>query len=179
MRHLLLLLFLGLGLVTAPALAQGDPNECDDAGEEPDVIVGSLSDVLRHGRIGDITAFSIGATSCNVGSCWLNWISGTPEHPVIGMNLFRLKDGRLEHIGQSWLKHGFATLDGALCSNSCIPADGQHLGVAEPGGADVIGGQLAVRGRVLPQREHLVVDEFGHLGLHPGGAPGGGLQRLR
>ncbi len=143
MRRLLLLLFLSLGLVTVPALAQGDPNECDNPGEEPDVIVGSLSDVLRHGRIGDITAFSIGATSCNVGSCWLNWISGTPEHPVIGMNLFRLKDGRLEHIGQSWLKHGFATLDGALCSNSCIPADGQHLGVncSDPYGAGLNGSQ--------------------------------------
>ena len=133
-----------LGLIVAPAMAQGHPNECDQPTDEPDVIVGSLSDVQRHGRIGNITAFSIGTTSCNIGSCWLNWISDTPDHPVIGQNLFRLEDGRFEHIGQSWLKHTFAPLDGFFCSKQCFPGDEQHLGkdCSDPSGAELNGSQI-------------------------------------
>ena len=121
---------LGVGLAPT-ARAGNDPNECDAAGEEPDVIVGSLYNKMRHGRVGDITAFSIGTTSCNIGTCWLNWFDDPDNrHPVIGQNMFRLKDGRFEHIGQSWLKHGFTALAGNLCFNDCItPPNGQHLGV--------------------------------------------------
>jgi hypothetical protein len=113
----------------------GTPNSCCTSsctftGKSPDVIVGDLVGTTRWGATGGITAFSVGTTSCNLGSCWLNWISGTAEHPVIGQNLFRLKDGRFEQIGQSWLKHGFQALHGNVCSDSCIvPPDGSHLGV--------------------------------------------------
>jgi hypothetical protein len=111
-----------------PARAQADP--CDMPDESPDVIVGDLTGRTRYGVVGDITAFAIGTTSCNIGNCWLNWIASTPEHPVIGQNMFRLKSGRFEHIGQSWLKHGFTALQGNVCSSSCESApDGTHLGV--------------------------------------------------
>ena len=33
----------------------------------PDVIVGALPDTAYHGRIGDIHAYSVGTTSCNIG----------------------------------------------------------------------------------------------------------------
>ena len=134
-----------LWAVLAPSLAQ-DPNVCDEQGEEPDVIVGDLIGVLRHGRVGDITAFSIGTTSCNVGTCWLNWIDDTPDHPVIGQNLFRLKDGRFEQIGQSWLKHGFFALSGTLCSQDCISTNGSHLGVncSDPYSAGLNGAQTGL-----------------------------------
>lgn len=103
---------------------------CKLSGKSPDVIVGDLVGTTRHGNVGGITAYSIGTTSCNLGSCWLNWFSGTMEHPVIGQNMFRLKDGRFEQIGQSWLKHGFTALAGSVCSSSCnAPPNGQHLGV--------------------------------------------------
>jgi hypothetical protein len=117
--------------LAAPALAAGDPNACDDPGEAPNVIVGDLHAVRRWGNVGGITAFSIGTTSCNVGTCWLNWItgSGANQHPTIGQNLFRLKDGRIEHVGQSWLKHGFYALSETVCSPDCLPTDGEHLGV--------------------------------------------------
>ena len=88
------------------ALAQITDNECDP-GESPDVIVGDIFDVNRYGSVGGITGYSFGTESCNKGTCEALWIGGTPEHPVIGMNMFRLKDGRFEQIGQSWLKHGF------------------------------------------------------------------------
>ncbi len=103
---------------------------CQFSGEVPDVIVGDLTGKTRWGTVGGITAFSVGTTSCNIGSCWLEWESGNPKHPVIGQNMYRLKNGRFEQIGQSWLKHGFTALAETLCSTSCIPPNGgDRLGV--------------------------------------------------
>ena len=102
---------------------------CTFSGESPDVIVGDLVGTTRWGTVGGITAYSVGTTSCNLGSCWLNWISTTAEHPVIGQNMFRLKDGRFEQIGQSWLKHGFTALTGSICASCVPPPSGAHLGV--------------------------------------------------
>jgi len=120
----------GVLVSIGPAAAQGgDPNQCDAEGDEPDVIVGSIHQKERWGALGGITAFSLGTTSCNVGSCWLNWIDFNNQHPVIGQNMYRLKDGRFEHVGQSWLKHGFFALSGTLCSQDCVGTNGSHLGV--------------------------------------------------
>jgi hypothetical protein len=102
---------------------------CTFSGRSPDVIVGDIVGTTRWGGVGGITAFSFGTTSCNIGSCWLNWISNTAEHPVIGQNMFRLKDGRFEQIGQSWLKHGFTALTGSVCGTCTPPPNGSHLGV--------------------------------------------------
>jgi len=102
---------------------------CTFSGESPDVIVGDLTTPTRWGTLNGITAYSIGTTSCNLGSCWLNWISSTAEHPVIGQNMYRLKDGRFEQIGQAWLKHGFTALTENVCATCIAPPNGSHLGV--------------------------------------------------
>jgi hypothetical protein len=102
---------------------------CTFSGESPDVIVGEIVGTFRWGAVGAITAFSFGTTTCNHGSCWLNWISSTAEHPVIGQNMFRLKDGRFEQIGQAWLKHGFQALMQNVCATCVPPPNGSHLGV--------------------------------------------------
>ena len=117
---------------------------CTFSGKSPDVIVGDLVGTNNYGAVGGIQAYAIGTTSCNLGSCWLNWISGTAEHPVIGQNMFRLKDGRFEQIGQAWLKHGFTALQNNVCSSSCQPAvSGAHLGVncSDPYNSSLNGGQ--------------------------------------
>jgi hypothetical protein len=114
-------------LVSTPGSAQLD-NQCDP-GEAPDVIVGDLPEERRHGTQDGITAFSIGTTSCNVGSCELQWIDNNNQHPVIGANMYRMKDGRFEQIGMSWLKHGFFALSQGLCSDDCISTNGDTLGV--------------------------------------------------
>jgi hypothetical protein len=102
---------------------------CTFSGKSPDVIVGDIVGTSRWGAVGGITAFSFGTTSCNIGNCWLNWISSTAEHPVIGQNMFRLKDGRFEQVGQAWLKHGFTALAGNVCGTCTPPPNGSHLGV--------------------------------------------------
>ncbi len=100
------------------------------ASAQPDVIVGDLNGISSYGTDGSgIYAYSVGTTSCNIGSVPLLWISGTPDHPVIGQSMYRYKDGQFEHLGQSWLKHGFFALQGSLCG-SCSPnPDGSALGV--------------------------------------------------
>lgn len=122
---------LALLLVLLPTWTAGqDANRCDEPGEAPDIVVGNLHQVKRFGSEGGITGFSVGTTSCNLGTCWANWQGDTNQHPVIAQNMFRLKDGRFEQVGQSWVKHGFLALSGSYCSPDCVSVpDGSHLGV--------------------------------------------------
>jgi hypothetical protein len=109
----------------------------------PDVIVGSLYQVANYGSSNGISAFAVGTYSCNVGDVWLNWFPNNNQHPVIAQNMFRLKGGRFEQIGQSWLKHGFYALSNTLCTTGCQPTDGTHLGVncSDPYSAALTGTQ--------------------------------------
>jgi len=96
----------------------------------PDVIVGRLDDVGDYARLGDTAALAMATVSCNAGDEVLNWYQlPNNQHPVIGQNLYRLKDGRLEQIGQAWLKHGFAALQGTTCFADCVPHSSTGLGV--------------------------------------------------
>ncbi|QOJ00264.1 MAG: hypothetical protein HRU70_07085 [Phycisphaeraceae bacterium] len=94
----------------------------------PDVIVGDLHQLTRWGEVGGITAYSVGTVSCNIGNQNLLWIWNTNQHPVIGQNMYRFKDGRFDQIGMSWLKHGFTALTENLC-NQCSGMGGSVLGV--------------------------------------------------
>ncbi len=121
----------------------------------PDVIVGTLvgtanydSQEIPAGSGNWIDAFSVGTTSCNIGTQGLKWISSTNEHPVIGQNFFRyyVDAGGVSHfeqLGQSWLKHGFTALQGNECGCGCISGNGSLLGVgcSDPYGASLNGGQ--------------------------------------
>ena len=119
------------------------------AGIGPDVIVGELTGPFSWSAVGGIEAFSVGTTSCNIGDTELLWINDSSpngdQHPVIGQNLFRLKDDRFEQIGQSWLKHGFFALQQNACGCGCISAgtDGRALGVgcSDPYFAELNGSQ--------------------------------------
>jgi len=138
--------------IAIPASAQNF-NECDP-GEAPDVIVGDLFETGNYGSSGDYYGYAVGTTSCNIGDCWLNWFSGTNQHPVIAQNMYRIKDGRLEQVGQSWLKHGFFALSENLCALICLSTDGTHLGVncSDPYTASLNGsqGNLGPRHEVNP-----------------------------
>ncbi len=110
----------------------------------PDVIVGEMPDIDNYGTVGAVAAFAVGTISCNAGTQTLNWVSSTNQHPVIGQNLFRLKDGRFEQIGQAWVKHGFATINGNVCGFGCQdPGSSSILGVgcSDPYSAGLNGAQ--------------------------------------
>jgi hypothetical protein len=98
----------------------------------PDLIVADIPDAISYGSltVGGVaySAFAVGTTSCNIGTAPLDWFPDpNPNHPVIAQNLYRVKDGRIEQIGLSWLKHGFLALNQNLCGTCKTPA-GHHLG---------------------------------------------------
>lgn len=112
----------------------------------PDVIVSNLYDFWSYGSAIDprgsgemIAAFAVGTKSCNIGDVSLQWIELTNEHPVIRQGLYRLKGGRFEQIGTSWVKHGFfATNDNdpIFCTASCVRPDDRYGGELRPGCSD-------------------------------------------
>ncbi len=110
----------------------------------PDVIVGDLIGLAKYGYAagGAVGGYSIGTTSCNIGTADLLWIANSNQHPVIAQNMYRLKDGRFEQIGQSWLKHGFTALTQNLCG-TCNGHGGAVLGVgcSDPYSASLNGSQ--------------------------------------
>ncbi|MEW6250414.1 MAG: hypothetical protein AB1716_07190 [Planctomycetota bacterium] len=117
----------------------------------PDVIVGDLHETTRWGAgaNGTIQAYSVGTVSCNIGDTPLQWNGTTNQHPVIGQNLFRLKDGRFEQVGQSWLKWAYVSLNQSFCGTCQNPGTGYLLGVncSDPYSATLNGSQ----GRLGPK----------------------------
>ena len=111
----------------------------------PDVIVGDIVGTANYAAVGGTDAFSFGTTSCNVGTAGLLWVASTNQHPVIAQNLYRIKGGRFEQVGMSWLKHGFTALAQSLCNPCQNPGTGSILGVncSDPYSASLNGGQGA------------------------------------
>jgi hypothetical protein len=111
----------------------------------PDVTVFQFTDVGSYGNTGGIVGYSVGTRSCNRGSTPLNWCdqgSGCAagatnrDHPVIAQNLFRLKDGRFDQIGMSWLKHGYLSTNSN--TGGCSGSGGQSC-TAPPAGSNQLG----------------------------------------
>jgi len=94
-----------------------------------DVIIADLQSVIRYGRKDGITAYSVGTNACNIGDQRASWIKYTNQHPLIFSSIYRLKDGRFEEIGMSWVKHGFFALSKSLCGPCLDPTNGSQLGV--------------------------------------------------
>ena len=68
----------------------------------PDIIVSRMDSINKSGTIGNITAYSISTTSCNIGDLPAEFIDTgalQDKHPLIAQNMYRYKDGRLEQIG--------------------------------------------------------------------------------
>jgi len=106
----------------------------------PDIALSGVgaSGTINHGLSGTRRAYSFGTTSCNVGDAPVNWYSGIGnDHPVIGQNMFRIDNGRIEQLGYSFLKHGFFALSQPGCAATpCQGTNGSQLGI---GCADTYG----------------------------------------
>lgn len=89
----------------------------------PDIRVTDVYEAVRWGAVGGVSAYSLGTIACNIGDAPAAWNRDTDQHPVIAQNLFRLKGGRFEQIGLSWVKHTFAADIVPLCGPCQVPAD--------------------------------------------------------
>lgn len=114
-----------------------------------DVIVGELPSLSKYGGVtaGGVTtmAYAVGTTSCNIGGAQLEWFScgSSNRHPFITQNIFRVKNGRLEHLGMGWGKHGFTALQGTVCGTCQASSTGSYLGIgcSDPYGSSLNGSQ--------------------------------------
>ena len=120
----------------------------------PDVIVGDLPEMAQYGSNGTFVGLGIGTTSCNNGDQALDWFAlPQVDHPVIPQNLYRMSGGnneRFEQIGQSWLKHAFAALQGNACNFGCTPGCSSSQlcpGCSDPYGSSLNAGQTGLGSR--------------------------------
>lgn len=150
--------------------------------QSPDVIVydigvdnSNTNDIHYYGQSGGIAAYSFATQSCNKGTATVQWLTGgSTLHPVIGQNMFRLKNGRFEHIGQSWLKHGFCAVNETEaacgpCQNT--PCDSLGIGCADTYWATLNDGQSG--------QSKINVNAANGSHVHGGGPSGNGTIRGR
>lgn len=76
------------------------------------------------------TGLTMSTTSCNVGTVVVPWNAPMQTtHPIIALNVYRLMNGRFEHVGWSWLKHGFLSTNSGGCGSCQNPGTGSLLGL--------------------------------------------------
>jgi len=155
--------------VIAVAFIAGSGVAGDDGSVGPDVVTFEVYEPLNWGTEGGTVAYSLGTESCNRGDEPLDWYSSNNQDPVIAQTLYRYKDGRLEQLGMSWLKHGFLSLNQDAC-DTCIhpPAGGSQLGVgcSDPYWASLNGSQ----DRLGPRYE---VNPYTGENVYPHASPAG------
>ena len=134
-----------LAAILATVGDAGQAGAAEAAGVGPDVTVFSFTDIVSYGSANGFAAYAIGTDACNRGDTPVNWCDqsggcapgATPkDHPVIAQNLYRLKNGRFEQIGMSWLKHGFASVNSF--NPGCTGASGQTC-QGPPAGSNQLG----------------------------------------
>lgn len=114
----------------APAYAFPDPAPADgDRNVGADMTFCQLYSLTQYGRLGDTVGLAVATTSWNIGDRDISW-KPMPDvhHPFIAMNLYRLKQGHFEQIGQSWVKHAFYALGNTQCGGSCTFESGHYAG---------------------------------------------------
>ncbi len=149
--------------------------DCASAGGDgPDALAAELNVFNQFGREGAVVGCMMDLTICNAGNAVLDYhVNPNPHHPLYTFNLYRLLDGRFEQIGQSWVKHAWASDTANACGFGCQPpGNNQELGV---GCSDTYGvGSNAQQSTLGPRSEinpwsGAFVFEGSHIDLQQGG----------
>jgi hypothetical protein len=128
----------------------GDPPP--PPGNGPDVVYSEITDVAQYGPVGGVYAYAFGTGTCNIGDTDLRWGNSWGGSPSVGFNAYRIYDGRLMQIGQSWVKRACCAAAGAGCSIACNGVGGSLLGT---GCRDVYGAGYNGSHGVLARRSSL------------------------
>jgi len=106
--------------------------------------LGNNDDIRHWGNANSIAAYSFATTSCNIGTVAIPWNPNNKSAPIIGSNMFRIADGRIEHLGYSFVKYGLCSLDsnGNGCPGGCTDSTGGCDTALDPGCADVYSATL-------------------------------------
>ncbi len=136
-------------------------------GEGADITISSMSSIRQMGRLSEVVSISMQSTICNMGSESVDWYSNPdPRHPFLVFNLYRMQGGRLEQLGQSWAKHGFAASQtSGVCGLACRRDPDGNLG---SGCADIYGVSTNALQRTFGPRYEINpwTGEFVYAGSH-------------
>ncbi len=129
----------------APRASLADDPQCFGA-VGPDLIVGNIPNATNYSNVGSVEAFSFGADICNLGTVDAAFQTNTTRHPILSQGLFRLKDGRFEQIGQSWVMHTFVALAQNQCGCGCNGHGASVLGsgCSDPESSSITGSQFVL-----------------------------------
>ncbi|MEZ6212340.1 MAG: hypothetical protein R3B46_14035 [Phycisphaerales bacterium] len=88
----------------------------------PDVVLCQLYNFSQASTDGSVRGMSVATTSWNIGDADLQWFQNpNSQHPFIAMNMYRMKNDRMEMLGTSWVKHGFFALSNLQCDLPNLP----------------------------------------------------------
>jgi len=111
------------------AVAAGDGGGDGAGGAGPDVLYSDCTQIWQWGALGGIQAYSLGSHTCNIGNGNLFWGITHNGTPALGMNAYRLENGRLMQIGMSFAKHSANAGATPGCGVDCNGQGGTVLGV--------------------------------------------------
>jgi hypothetical protein len=98
------------------------PTPLAQAGSGPDAYIAGLWDFKQFGRVGSVVGCMGDSEVCNAGNEPIDWDGPPGElHPFMVFSMYRLKDGRLQQIGQSSAKHSLNASQNEFCKFSCDP----------------------------------------------------------
>ncbi len=99
-------------------------------GVGPDLAIGGIGETMTHGDAPPVIytlsgssdiAYIFNFLTCNLGDAPASFQTNPPLHPATGQSMFRLKGGRFEQIGVSWIHHNYCALQNNFC-NTCTPS---------------------------------------------------------
>lgn len=138
-------------------LTLGDPPPPGPSG--PDVTHHHINGIANFGAVGGIRGYALGSDTCNIGTQGLAWVSsGTP---ALGMNAYRLHNGRLVQIGLGFAKTACCVGNGPGCGTTCSSSGtGLRPGCMDVYGASYNGGQTRLAPRSVINAYTGVIGSF-------------------